>query len=396
MGASISPLPVLCLSVGTALGGSERCLLDFAALAPELGLRPTVLVPRDGQLREALVARGVSVRVAPAPDDLLDQSQQPGTAVDAVAFGAGLIAWSRAISREAEHVEGGERALLYSNGYKAHLATLLFPLRRRVWHLHEFPPERAGLAWKLALKAGPHGAIANSFAVAEAWGVGATVVHNGVDTTLFRPAPRTGWLHEQLGIPGAARLIGMPAAFARWKGQLLVTEAFERIAPEQRGVHLAIIGGPIYDTKAERGYAEELVRRVGRSEVRERIHFVKFQTEPWRLYPELDVAIHASTKPEPFGRVIVEAMASGTPIIASDAGGPREILEPGRTGWLVKPDDADALAAALREVLDPAHAARRIAIVEAARQVATERFGVQRFAAGVAAVIRRAADPTAR
>ena len=389
-------LPAACVSVSAALGGSERVLLEFAARAPAHGVAPTVVLPKEGPLGEALRTAGVPVVVAPASERLLALSQRGGSlAGSAARLAVELRAWARAI-RSA--LPAGTR-VLYSNGFKAHLACAAIRGggARRVWHLHEFPPSRIGPAWRLLAGALPHATIAVSAAVARAWRlpglVAPAVVLNGVDLDRFHPAPPTGWLREALALPAGVRLIGMPAVFARWKGQLAVVEAFERAAPRLPDAHLVIVGGPIYDTVAERGYAEELVRRVGRAaaadgaRLTDRIHFLRFQTEPWKLYPELDLVVHYSTRPEPFGRVVAEALACGTPVLAARAGGPLEIVDDGVSGWLVRPNDAAALA----EAMVRAATADLAPLRAAARRRAAAVFSADRQAAEAAAVLRRAA-----
>ena len=397
-------LPAAFVSVGTGLGGSERVLLELAARLPAHGVTPTVVLPKSGPLGEALLAAGVPVVVAPAPERLLALSQRTqALGGDAVGLIRGLAAWARAIRAALPP----DIRVLHSNGFKAHLACALVrgDGMRRVWHLHEFPPPRVGPLWRLLAAALPHVTVANSRAVAAAWRIpGATpeVILNGVDLERFRPAPRTGWIHQSLALPGDARLIGMPAVFARWKGQIPVVEAFERAAARVPDAHLVIAGGPIYDTVAERGYAEELVRRVGRASLPgvapaagggaparlgDRIHFLKFQAEPWRLYPECDLVVHYSTRPEPFGRVIVESLACGVPVVAARAGGPLEIVEHGTSGWLVAPNDPAALA----EALVGAMAADLAPLRRAARARAQAAFSADRQAAEVAALLHRIA-----
>ncbi len=392
---------IACVHVSSALGGSEWSLLDFARRAAANDLDAAVILPKDGPLVGVMREAGVRVGIAPAPADLLALSQRGMISAGGLwTLTRGLAAWSRAIRREALRLLGGEPDVLYSNGFKAHLACALVRGPRRVWHLREFPPDTTRAAWKLLVGAVPYATIANSKAVAEAWRVAGlrppAVVLNGVDLERFRPAAPTQWIHTQLELPATARLIGMPAVFARWKGHLLVVEAFERAAADLPDAHLLLAGGAIYDTTAERGFAEELVRRVGRasiggssgSRLSDRIHFVKHQSEPWRLYPEFDVTVHFSTRPEPFGRVVAESLASGVPVIAARAGGPMEIVEDGVTGWLVAPGDVaamtDAMARALRQSATPAGDAMRTAC----RRRAEERFTADRYAAEVAHVLR--------
>ncbi len=394
-------LQVACVSASAALGGSERVLLEFAARAATHGIAPTVLLPRAGPLGEALLEAGVPVEVAHASERLLSLSRRGAVAGSAAQLALGLRDWAKAIGAA---LPLGTR-VLYSHGLRAHLACAAIRGAgaqgrrglRRVWQLHQLPPAPVGLIWKLLAGALPHATIAVSEAVGRTWRlpglVSPTVVLNGVDLVRFRPARRTLWLHETFGLPAGARLIGMPAVFARWKGQLLVIEAFEQAAARLPDIHLVIVGGPLYDTVAEEGYAEELVRRVGRAEtgggikLADRIHFLRFQPDPWRLYPEFDAVVHYSTRPEPFGRVVAEALACGTPALAARAGGPLEIVEDGVSGWLVRPNDVAALATALVRAMSADLGPLR----SAARARAEARCSADRHAEEVARVLHRVA-----
>jgi glycosyltransferase involved in cell wall biosynthesis len=392
-------LPVACISVSAALGGSEWVLFDFATRARSLGIAPTVVLPKEGPFADALRAAGVPVALAPAGDEFLETTQRAMLSPEGLfRFARGVARWSAEIGRAVKAGAGAPPSILYSNGFKAHLACALLRRHRHVWHLHEFPPEKIAPVWRVLAAALPDARIANSRAVADSWelaGFGkCAVVSNGVDLARFTPAPKTFWIHDQLALPHSVRLIGMPAIFARWKGHLKVVEAFERAAARLDDVHLVLVGGPIYDTVAEKGYAEELVRRVRRSSashhggpqaLSDRIHFVKFHAEPWRLYPEFDLVVHFSLRPEPFGRVITEAMASGVPVIAADAGGPREIVDDGVTGWRVPSGDVIALS----ERMISALAADNSEMRAAARRAAVERFSADRFGREVAEVLRR-------
>jgi glycosyltransferase involved in cell wall biosynthesis len=399
-------LPVACISVSSALGGSEWVLRDFATRARHHDVEPLVVLPKEGPLGEMLRADGVKVVVAAAQDDFLEMSQRemrPAPDI-IVRFGRGLWDWSRAIGAQLDRaaaMPGGRIRVLYTNGFKAHLACALLKGYQRTWHLHEFPPEKVGFLWKAVAGAVPDATIAVTRSVADAWrgpGINPDVVLNGVDIERFKPGPRTFWVHDLLGLPHEARLVGMPAVFARWKGHLQVVETFERIAAQVPGAHLVLAGGPIYDTVAERGYAQELSRRVSRSSLggnlaahslSDRIHFVKFTEEPWRLYPEFDLVVHFSTRPEPFGRVILEAMACATPVIAAAAGGPAEIVEDGVTGWLTPMGDVEKLGQRMLSAL----AADTTPIRAAARRAVESRFSAERFSSEVAAVLKRVGQP---
>ncbi len=402
-----SRLRVTAIGASGQLGGTEQVLLDLATHADELGIALRVLVPVDGPLVGALGKHQISAEVVEAPKHLLSASQQQGHLWTAAPALLGLHRWAKRLKN---HEFVSTTDLVYTISYKPHLAAAMAGLKPVVWHLHEFPPASTGRIWRFMANRSPSHMIANSVAVADAWRASATVptdritvVHNGVDLNRFSPRPATKWIHDALGIPHERRLIGMPAILARWKGQLEVEEAFGMIESDFPNVDLVFVGGAIYDTVAERKYGEEIKRRVsdrgpgsgvrGLESTSSRVHLLPFQEEIERAYPEFDLTVHYSLRPEPFGRVIVESMACGVPVIAADEGGPREILgSKPEGGWLVEPRDPLALAAAMREALrlDPGDLTQ---IGNSGRRRAEERFSSRRFAEEVERVFHSNLSP---
>jgi glycosyltransferase involved in cell wall biosynthesis len=325
-----------------------------------------VLVPIDGPLVSQLQELGIPVEVAHAPAALLKGSQQEGHLWTAAPAITGLAEWSREIECH-PYLRPENRAVVYTIGFKAHLAAALAHTRPLVWHLHEFPPKRTGGVWRTLCRVLPDALIVNSQAVAAAWhgwlapnesphpghashGKPTTVVLNGVDLDLFRPRPPTRWIHRALSIPPDRKLIGMPAVLVRWKGHTEVLQAFRTIQDEFPDADLVFVGGSIYDTVEARQFGAELERILEGG----RVHLLPFQTDIELVYPEFAFTVHYSLRPEPFGRVILESMASGIPVIAANEGGPSEILGPAHqdVGWLVPARDPQALAAVMRAALN--------------------------------------------
>ncbi len=418
---------VTVLTASAQLGGTERVLLDFARHAFEYGIDLRVLAPRSGPLVTALNELGVGAEVVAAPEALLRGSQRPGHLGTLPGALLGLRRWARDLRA---HPFARDTDVLYSVGFKTHLAAALIGGRPTVWHLHELPPAGRAIGWRFAAQFLASALIANSDAAAARWrargvavplkegapagarrrlrrsGASITVIRNGVDLDRFRPRERTFWIHDQLGLPRESRLIGMPAVFARWKGQFEVMSAFAELNDGLKNVHLVFVGGSIYDTVAEREYGRELREAItggrenggkgeggrGKREKGNRVHLLPFQQNVELVYPEFDIVVHYSTRPEPFGRVILEAMACGVPVIAAAEGGPLEILgEKDRTpyaGWLVEPRRphvlARTLSAALRQPRDSLRA-----MGAAGRRRAEDQFGSRAFSERVAAVLKR-------
>jgi glycosyltransferase involved in cell wall biosynthesis len=379
-------LRVTAITVSAELGGTERVLLDFAARAFESDILLRVLAPRHGPLIRILGELGVPAEVAPGPATMVHESRAGRRLVAGSLALPGLRAWARRLRR---HPLMRDADVVYSVAFKAHLATIgaAAPV---VWHLHEFPPSVTAPLWKVLARQ-PAALIANSQAVARAWGRGAparqiTTVPNGVDLDRFQPRERTGWIHEHLGIPRDAPLIGMPAVLARWKGQLAVLDAFAAIADQFPAAHLVFVGGVVYGTAAERAFERDLLnaitaRRLGGPA---HIHRLAFQPKVELVYPELDAVVHYSTRPEPFGRVVLEGMACGIPVLAAAEGGPREILTDG--GWLVEPRNPAALARALAVALRLPPETRK-EIGQQGRVRAEDRYSARRFAREVGGVL---------
>ena len=330
---------VTAITASAELGGTERVLLDVATRAFEFGVTLRILTPRDGPLVARCRRLGIPTDVAAMPPGLLRGSQRAGHLHTIPRAVAALGRWKRDL---VAHTWVAEADVIYAVGFKPYLGTRGLD-RPVIWHLHEMPPKTTGWYWRRLARRAPVAVIASSGAVRDAWNVPhAVTIPNGVDLDVFTPRGRTGWIHDLLGIDPKDRLIGMPAVLAEWKGHLQVLDAFQDVADEFPDVHLVFVGGSIYDTVAERSFEHRL-----RAELGARVHLVPFQEHIERVYPEFDVCVHYSLRPEPFGRVIVEAMACGVPVLAAAEGGPREIVTAG--GWLVPPRDPEALAARLTD-----------------------------------------------
>lgn len=175
--------------------------------------------------------------------------------------------------------------------------------------------------------------------------------------------------------------VGMVGRLARWKGQDVFLEAFARAFPDH-DARAVIVGSAMFD---EGEYAVELERMLDELGIRASVDMTGFQADVNRYLEQFDALVHASVIPEPFGQVIVEGMAAGLAVIATDAGGPSEIITNGLNGLLYPPGDVEALAAAMVQLRD--HPEMRAALGTAARLKARE-FHPDRVAEQVMAVYR--------
>jgi glycosyltransferase involved in cell wall biosynthesis len=387
---------ILFLNAFAALGGAERVLLDLLAslrtAAPSAELH--LLLPAPGPLAGHAEGRGVRVHVLPMPDRLgtLGDSALRGRgrwrtalALAGAVLGGGPAAWdyARRLRRLVAEVRPD---VVHSNSIKFHLLTRLARLRDPlvVWHVHDFlstrPLMKRALRWASGAAGG---AVAISRAVERDARtvlprVPVAVVANAVDTDRFAPGPGDGaWLDRLAGLPpaGADTLrVGLVATYARWKGQDVFLEAAERVIRERAGrpLRFFVIGGPIYQTHGSQWSDGELRAMAAGLTASGAVGFVPFQEDPAAVYRALDVVVHASTQPEPFGLTIAEAMSCGQPVILARAGGAAELFTEDHDAVGVPPGDAAALAAALQALAaDPQ---RRARLAANARAAALRRF----------------------
>jgi glycosyltransferase involved in cell wall biosynthesis len=382
---------VLFLNPIGALGGAEHVLLDLIASqrsgSPELEMEVLALV--DGPLLSEAAALGASTDVLPLPHALRafgesgTHSEMDPRWLRSVRATAALGAW---LPRLAVLLRQKRANILHSNGLKTHLLGALARPRGvpLIWHLHDFVSGRrvtSGLLPLLQRRA------TLGIAVSEAVSRDAhtvlrrlriDTVLSGIRTELFAPGRASPVdLDSLCGLgpaPSGTVRIGLVATYASWKGHRLFLEAARRAAcPNAR---FYMIGGPIYSTAGSQVTEVELRDSVARLGLGAQCGLVPFQRDVPAVYAALDIVVQTSTRPEPFGRTVTEAMASGKVVVAFGAGGVLEQLDD-TTGVIVPPSDVDALARSISELAKDA--ARRGAIGRRARMAATEKLDSRRL-----------------
>ncbi len=202
------------------------------------------------------------------------------------------------------------------------------------------------------------------------------VVHRGVDLSRFDPhrvsPERIIALAQRWRLPDGFRVVMLPGRLTRWKGQAVLIEALALLG--RHDVRCLLVGSD----QGRAGYRSELMDLIQRRGLTDVVHIVDECGDMPAAYMLTDVVVSASTDPEAFGRVVVEAQAMGRPVIASDHGAPRETILPGRTGWLATPGNPQSLADALARFL-ALEAPERAAMAELAQQFVRDNFSRQRM-----------------
>ena len=354
------------------LGGGEVVLLDMAAAYRDTS---TVLLLADGPLRERLEERGVRVEIIRGNRAM--QATRRETRRPSIRAGLEAIRVAmRAVPLARQH------DCLYANSQKAFVvACLAGAMARRpvIWDMNDLltPDHFSALNIKVDVLLANHrarGVLANSRASAQALiarGVRAEKVHvvyDGIDSVPFDAVTdaEIACARREFGVADAP-VIGLFGRLAPWKGQRVALQAMQALP----GVHLLVVGDALF---GETAYAEALRAEVAALGLSGRVHFTGFRRDVPRLMRTVDIVVHTSTAPEPFGLVIVEGMLARRPVVATRGGGVEEIVTSGVDGVLVAPGDATELAAAIeRLIADPA-ARRRLA--NAGRQTALSRFNM--------------------
>jgi len=175
------------------------------------------------------------------------------------------------------------------------------------------------------------------------------VIPRGVDPAVFDPAAvsadRLARLVSAWRLPDGVPIVLLPGRLTGWKGQPVLLQAIARLS--RRDVCCVLVGSD----QGRRRYAAGLVRQAEALGIAARLRLAGECDDMPAALMLADVVVHASTAPEAFGRVVIEAQAMGRPVIAADLGGPVETVEQGVSGWRVPPGDAAALAAAIEHVL---------------------------------------------
>jgi glycosyltransferase involved in cell wall biosynthesis len=365
------PLRVALLNHSGRLGGGEFSMLRLAeALDPDR-VQLTVIAGEEGPFVERLHELGAHVVVVPMDPRLVNRRK------DTLGTGAftDVQLWRQlasAIWPRTDILRGGRIQIVHTNSMKAHvLGGISGRLvgAKVLWHVRDhiaspYLPPTAARAMRAAARVLPHHVITVSHSAARSLGrTDATVIHQSV------PLPRLG---PERTSPSRVR-IGLVGRISPWKGQDVFLDAAEALAPRFPDVEFVVVGSALF---GEDELERSLRARAERTPLRGRVAFLGFCDDMDTVYRGLDIAVHASTLSEPYGNVVLEAMASRVATVAAAEGGPLEIVEHDRTGLLVPPRDPQLLANALESLLlDPR---KRTQLARNARAHVEQNFSLER------------------
>jgi glycosyltransferase involved in cell wall biosynthesis len=213
------------------------------------------------------------------------------------------------------------------------------------------------------------------------------IVYPAVDTERFSAerVGAVGAVRRRLDLPEDGPIFGSVGRLDRWKGFHVLLDAVPRVLERHPDATFVLVGGA---HELEPAYADELHAQAARLGLNGRVRLVGQQPNPEEWMQAMDVFVHASEN-EPFGMVVIEAMALGKPVVASAEGGPTEVVTRGVDGLLAPYGDDRAVARAIVRFLDDGELRRRAG--EAARLRARD-FTVQEFARRFGAAVAAAVE----
>jgi len=264
-------------------------------------------------------------------------------------------------------------SIVHSNNSSEAIVAGLLTRRPVVFHLHGFGRQRLGLLRRCRVVAVSR--CVREYATDKGLSESSVeMIYNGVSVTDKSGGSTMsgGFIRSQLNVPDSAPLVGLVGRVVRWKGHEEFVEAAYLVSKECPDAHFVFVGDV---SDGDSAYLDTLMSRVRELGLENRLRCTGFVNDVESYVRELSVLVHASIEPEPFGLVIVEGMAIGKPVIASNRGAGPEIIVDGVNGYLVDPCDHEQLAKRIVALLQDATLASRVG--ERARQYVEERFSAQ-------------------
>jgi glycosyltransferase involved in cell wall biosynthesis len=334
------PMRIVYLNPSGRLGGAETSLRELLASvrAAEPAWELWLILGEDGPLANIARELGVQVLVMPFPPALARLGDSGRWAAVLGSLRASVAAGKYA-RRLARCLRGIQPDIIHTNGFKMHLLGAWIRPRRSllIWHIHDYVSSRRlmrRLLWPFRTSCAA--VIVNSKSVAKDLervlpGLRIAPIYNAIDLRRFSPEGNRIDLDAESELapaPAGTVRVGLIATFARWKGHKVFLEALAGLAAGApiRGY---IVGGPIYQTDGSQWSRAELQQEADRLGLRGKVGFTGFLEDTPAAMRSLDIVVHASTQPEPFGMVIIEGMACGRAVIASQSGGAAELFTDG-------------------------------------------------------------------
>ncbi|MGA7338985.1 MAG: glycosyltransferase family 4 protein [Terracidiphilus sp.] len=360
------------------VSGAEKVLIDILRGLNRDRYEPDVTCPSQGGLAAEVLGLGIAWLPMPAIEARF--AGRPGHVLHAIA------PLFRSVAELRKQIRMLSPDLIHANSIRAGIVASLAAMgtgKPVIWHVHDTLPRHplstAIRACVLLRRRTRVIAVSNSTAAKFRGrfplGKKVRTIYNGVDLSRFPPRqPGRPGFRESLGLSDDDFLVCAIGQICARKGLLELVGAVRRIIAQAPQIHLVLVGKVVFPH--EEDYLDDLRAAVTASGIDDRIHFAG---ELRDVSPVLQAAnlLVLNSRDEPFGLVVIESMASGTPVLATRVGGIPEIVTDAEDGWLIESGDTSALALKLLELSRNRGALLRVA--ERAQLFTCSRFSLERF-----------------
>lgn len=352
------------------LYGADKSLLRTLRALRQSPFTPIVALPHTGPLVALLQADGIEVHIGPV-GKLTRQLMKP------LALPLVVRDMLRSVRFMSRIVADRPIALAYTNSVAALGGALWAALRRvpRLWHVREIvvAPRVAAKGFPRMLKALGGWCVCNSGATRQwittecpALAPRSSVIWNGLEEVGSPPAEAVAAFRARLGYAPSDLVVTLVGRINRWKGQGLLIEAAGRLKAQGLSRLRFLIVGDVAD--GQHHFRETMLAQIEAAGLQDTVRWHPFTPDIDLVWAASDIAVAPSIDPEPFGRVAIEAMAQGLPVVAAEHGGLAEIVVHEQTGLLVQPGSVDALVAAIARLAESDTLRRRYGQAGALRQ----------------------------
>ena len=346
-------------NVDGTVGGSYFSLLYLVSNLDRARYEPIVVFAADTALLPRFHAAGVRTLIRPLPPAARLRGPLGRLLAKGVNFWRGMVAeplrLAALLRSERIDLVHLNNSIVRNHSWMVGAMFAGVPCVTHERGINERFPLRARLlARSLAAVICISAAVRDNFVARGLGRLPLVTIHNGLDPATMQPTRAADEVRSELGVGPECRLVGMIGNIKQWKGQTVVVRAMGLLRDEFPELTCAFVGDSSPADAAYRREVEALIDELG---LRGRLLITGYRTDVASYVAALEVQIHASVAPEPFGRVLLEAMALSKPLVASGGGAVPEIVVDGETGLLFEPGDPASLATALRSLLgEPARA----------------------------------------
>lgn len=334
--------------------GAEKVLLNLLALIKKsgAGYAPVLVCPAGSDIVEYFEREGVEIDAA----EMKWFTRKAGLG-EMLSYALSVFSFSAALVRK---IRKHEAAIVQANTFISALYALMPAMitgRPLVWYMYDIL--EVDLFNKLFVRLagfGAHTIICASGAVKKRLlefgvdGKKCVVIHNSIlEQESGGGVPKAGNVRAGLGVPEGSPLVGMIGQITSWKGQAVFVESVPAVLREFPSARFVVVGDTM--SQYDREYKESVERLIEKEGLKDRVILAGFRKDIPAVMGSLDIVVHASIRPDALPTVILEAMFMEKPVVATDVGGVPEIIDDGRSGFVVPPGDPAAMAEAVLKLL---------------------------------------------